>query len=282
MFDQEFFRAILLGVVQGITEFLPISSDGHLALMQFILDSCFGKLNGANVKGKELELTLILHVGTLLAIIVIYWNDLIRLFRQPRLCGLIVLATIPVGVVGLAFKKYFEEAFQSPLIAGVGLLVTAGVLLAGQRWERPRIHDVQDLTPLHAFWIGCCQALAPFPGVSRSGTTIAGGLICGLERVAAARFSFLMAVPAISAACLLEFKDIVQRGYMLNGMPAMVAGTITSAVVGYLALNWLLRIVTQRRLHWFAYYCIVVGTITVIVSIVPIHNAKPVAVEQSK
>jgi undecaprenyl-diphosphatase len=169
------------------------------------------------------------------------------------------------------------------------VLVTAGVLLAGQRWERPSISDVEKLTPLQAFWIGCCQALAPFPGVSRSGTTIAGGLICGLERIAAARFSFLMAVPAISAACLLEFKDIVERGYMLNGVPAMVAGAITSAVVGYLALTWLLKMVTQRRLHWFAYYCIVVGTITIVANVVlqkstvvPQNGAQPAGIEQSK
>lgn len=281
MFDQEFFRAILLGIVQGITEFLPISSDGHLALMQSILDTCFGKLTGADAEGKVLELILMLHVGTLLSIIVIYWNDLIRLVRQPRLCGLIILATIPVGLVGLIFKKYFEEAFDSPLVAGIGLLVTAAVLLAAQRLERPRIRDM-ELTPLQAWWIGCCQALAPFPGVSRSGMTIAGGLVVGMERAAAARFSFLIAIPAVGAACLLEFKDIAKRGYTLNGMPALLVGGITSAVVGYFALTWLLRMVTQRRLHWFAYYCIVVGVITIVVNVVPQKPVESTAIEQSK
>ncbi|MDB5337053.1 MAG: uppP, partial [Planctomycetaceae bacterium] len=159
MFDLETARAILLGVVQGITEFLPISSDGHLALMQSGLNQWFGTTGDGNT----LELVLALHVGTLVSIILVYWKDLIQLPRQPWLCGLLILATIPAGVVGLLLKETFEQTFNSPLMAGIGFLVTAGVLLAGQWSERPRIQE-QQLTLLQAFWIGCCQTLALLPG----------------------------------------------------------------------------------------------------------------------
>ena len=134
MFDLETCRAILLGVVQGITEFLPISSDGHLALMQASLNHWFGTQG----EGNTLELVLALHVGTLISIIAIFWKDLVRLPRQPWLCALLILATIPAGVVGLLFKETFEQTFNSPLMAGIGFLVTAAALLAGQRVEHPR------------------------------------------------------------------------------------------------------------------------------------------------
>lgn len=258
MFDLETCRAILLGIVQGITEFLPISSDGHLALVQSSLNRWFGTTGDGNT----LELILALHVGTLVSIVAIYWKELIRLPRQPWLCALLILATIPAGVVGLLLKKTFEEMFNSPLIAGFGFLVTAVVLLAGQWAEHPRINE-QQLTLWQALWIGCCQTLALFPGISRSGTTIAAGLSTGLERNASARFSFLMAVPVIGGATLLMVKDVIEQGHTSNGVGAMIAGAVTSAVVGYFALSWLLRMVTQRRLHWFAYYCLALGIVTI-------------------
>ncbi len=259
MFDIETGRAVVLGIVQGITEFLPISSDGHLALMQASLNSWFGTTGDGNT----LELVLALHVGTLVSIILVFWKDLKKLPSQPWLCGLLVLATIPAGLVGLLFKKTFEEAFNSPLIAGIGFLVTAAALLAGQWFERPRIQE-QQLSLLQAFWIGCCQSLALLPGVSRSGTTIAAGLSAGLERTASARFSFLMAVPVIGGATLLMVKDVVEQGHTSHSLSALIVGAITAGVVGYFSLNWLLKMVTQRRLHWFAYYCLALGIVTIV------------------
>jgi undecaprenyl-diphosphatase len=258
MFDLETARAILLGVVQGITEFLPISSDGHLALMQSGLNQWFGTTG----EGNTLELVLALHVGTLVSIILVYWKDLIQLPRQPWLCGLLILATIPAGLVGLLLKDTFEKAFNSPLIAGMGFLVTAAALFAGQWSERPRIRE-QDLSLWQALWIGCCQTLALLPGISRSGTTIAAGLSTGLERTASARFSFLMAVPVIGGATLLMVKDVIERGHSDHSLSALIAGAVTAGVVGYFALTWLLRMVTQRRLHWFAYYCLTLGILTI-------------------
>lgn len=275
MFDLETARAILLGVVQGITEFLPISSDGHLALMQSGLNHWFGTTGDGNT----LELVLALHVGTLVSIILVYWKDLIQLPRQPWLCGLIILATIPAGIVGLLLKDTFEQTFNSPLMAGLGFLVTAAALLAGQWCERPRIKE-GDLTLLQAFWIGCCQTLALLPGISRSGTTIAAGLSTGLERTSAARFSFLMAVPVIGGATLLMVKDVIKQGHTSHSLSALIIGAITAGVVGYFALNWLLRMVTQRRLHWFAFYCLALGLITIAWSSA-YPASTPVAVTQS-
>lgn len=258
MFDLETARAIVLGVVQGITEFLPISSDGHLALLQAGLNRWFGTTGDGNT----LELVLALHVGTLISIILVYWNDLKQLPRQPWLCGLLILATIPAGLVGLLLKETFEKSFNSPLIAGLGFLVTAGALLIGQWSERPRLRE-QDLSLWQALWIGCCQTLALLPGVSRSGTTIAAGLSTGLERTASARFSFLMAVPVIGGATLLMVKDVIEQGHTSHSLSALIAGAVTAGVVGYFALTWLLRMVTQRRLHWFAYYCLALGCLTI-------------------
>lgn len=281
MLDMETCRAIVLGVVQGITEFLPISSDGHLVLAETLLDRSFGVTGSEDTK-KNLELVLALHVGTLVSIIIIYWKDLIQLPRQPRLCGLIILATIPAGVVGLLLKDKIEETFNSPLTAGVGFLITAGALLIGQRAERMRAVRKEDLTPMQALFIGCCQTLALLPGVSRSGSTIAAGLSAGLERTAAARFSFLMAVPVIGGATLLMVKDMIKQGHASNGVTAMIVGAVTAAVVGYFALSWLLRMVTKGKLHWFAYYCIALGLITIGWSLAyPKAPTKPTASQQA-
>ncbi|MDB5389359.1 MAG: uppP [Planctomycetaceae bacterium] len=270
MIDVETGRAILLGVVQGITEFLPISSDGHLALMQLGLDRWFGKTGDGNT----LELVLALHVGTLISIIAVFWKDLVKLPRQPWLCGLLILATIPAGIVGLLLKDTFEQAFNSPFIAGLGFIVTAAALLAGQWFERPRIQE-QQLSMLQAFWIGCCQTFALLPGVSRSGTTIAAGLSTGLERSASARFSFLMAVPVIGGATLLMVKDVIKVGHTSHSLTALVVGATTAGLVGYFALSWLLRMVTQRRLHYFAYYCLVLGIATIVWSSACPANSTP-------
>lgn len=277
MFDVETGRAILLGVIQGITEFLPISSDGHLALMQMGLDRWLGKTGDGNT----LELVLALHVGTLISIIAVFWKDLVKLPRQPWLCGLLILATIPAGLVGLFLKDTFEQAFNSPLIAGLGFLVTAAALFAGQWYERPRIQE-QQLTMLQALWIGCCQTFALLPGVSRSGTTIAAGLSTGLERSASARFSFLMAVPVIGGATLLMVKDVIKAGHTSHSLSALVIGATTAGLVGYFALSWLLRMVTQRRLHYFAYYCLVLGLATIAWSTAYPANNTPAMTQAAK
>lgn len=268
---------ILLGVVQGITEFLPISSDGHLTLLQGMFRAAPGSEQPA---GAAMEMVLALHVGTLASIVAIYWNDLWALPRRPKLCAAIVLATIPVGLIGFCFKAAFEETFESPLIAGLGFLVTAAALWIGHYSTAGQAQQVSqgaadatsaNTTPpggtlvgwRQALWIGVCQVFALFPGISRSGTTIAAGLTSGLDRVSAARFSFLIAVPAILGATVLQAKDVWEQGGSTHPAAQLIVGAVTAGLVGYMALTWLIRLVSQRRLHWFAYYCTVLGVITI-------------------
>lgn len=257
----EYIEAIVLGIVQGIAEFLPISSSGHLVILQEPLSRWLG--TPADETG-NLQLYVALHFGTLLSILVVYRDDLKQLVRKPRLCIAIVLATIPVVIVGFGFKDALEEAFATPLLAGCMLLVTAFLLLLGQRMERGD-RSCDEISLLQAVAIGLFQAVAIVPGISRSGSTIAGGLVVGLRRDAAATFSFFIAIPAISGAVVLHLAEAVTKGeWGETSVSALLVGAGTSFVVGYFALRWLLRIVSQRRLHWFAYYCGLAAAATII------------------
>lgn len=254
---REYVHAIILGIVQGITEFLPISSDGHLVLAQSILN---GPDRADTVADFQTEVAL--HLGTLLAIIVVYRDDLWNLRKQPRTCLAIVIATIPAVIVGLLVKDWIQTQTQTPLWAGCGLLVTAAFLFAATYFER---HDGarDDVSLWTALLIGIFQATAILPGVSRSGTTISVGLMSGLRRETAATFSFLMAVPVIGGAIVLTAKDAIEAGTHVESYGPLSVGIVVSFVVGWLALKGLLRIVKQRKLHWFAWYCVVVGVIAI-------------------
>ena len=255
----EFWLAIVLGVVQGVAEFLPISSDGHLIIFKALLERLTGS---AGPELESLEMVVALHIGSLFTIAVVFWRELLGLLRQPRLCALIVLATIPVVVVGLCFKEQFELLFNRPIAAGCGLLVTAGFLLLGQKLESCR-DTLQTLKPYQALVVGLFQAVAPLPGVSRSGSTIAGGLLTGLTRDASAQFSFLIAVPAIGGATLLYVKEWIETGRSQYAPSSLVAGALVSFVVGLFALRWLIKVISRKRLHWFAFYCLAAGLATI-------------------
>lgn len=259
--DAELIKAIVLGIIQGITEFLPISSDGHLVIFHALLENWFGKPDSPGAS--PLHFDVVLHIGTLGSILVVYRRELFGLLSNLRLCLLILLATIPAGVIGLLLKDQVEQAFNSPLMAGYGLLVTAGMLLSGHVWGRER-KGLDLLTPRDAILIGFAQSLAIGPGISRSGSTIPVGLICGLRREAAATLSFLMAVPVIGGAALLVIKDILAGKGGTFRTDLLIAGTLTSFVVGVGALTLLLKVLARGKLHWFAYYCIVVGIGTII------------------
>lgn len=262
MIAEWFIDAILLGIVQGIAEFLPVSSSGHLVLVQYY----FGFSAGADEQSATgLQMNIALHLGTLGSILMVYWPDIWGLRRNWRLVFAIVLATIPVVIVGLGFKDALEVAFESPLVASCGLLVTAFLLVAGQRMEHEEL-QVENFPLVRAFTVGLFQALAIVPGISRSGSTIAGGLVVGLKRTEAARFSFLIAVPAIGGASILYLKDLVDKGVNQNmaALGSMFVGAATSFLVGWVSLRWLLRIVSHGRLHWFAAYCAVVGILSLI------------------
>jgi len=244
----------VLALIQGITEFLPVSSSGHLVLAQQWL--------GWDIDNVLLD--AVLHLGTAAAICVIYRKDIRTLVgdafskegarRKPSLkyIGLIVLAAIPAGLAGIIFKGFFEKMFLNARVAGALFFVTAAFLFVSGIRKKPPV----ALNPPKAFMIGLAQALAIMPGISRSGTTISTALLLGVGRKEAGRFSFLLGLPIIIGAALLELKDV--SGASISPMLLVVAFGL-SAAVGIIALKLLLRIIEQGRLHYFGYYLVVLG-----------------------
>ncbi|MEO2019142.1 MAG: undecaprenyl-diphosphate phosphatase [Fuerstiella sp.] len=257
--DSEVIRAVILGVVQGIAEFLPISSSGHLVIADKLIEETTGHGFGAG----GMALNVALHMGSLFSILLVFWRDILALRHQPRMCGLIVLASVPVAIVGITFEDAIASAFTEPLLPAFALFFTAALLLIGQRLESGT-QEVERMSCLKAWLIGLFQAVAIIPGVSRSGSTIAGGMLLGLDRTSAARFSFLLAIPPIAGAGLLKFVELRHNVEPTISFGAMLAGSFTSFIVGYFALNWLLKLISQRQLHRFAAYCIIVGIATII------------------
>jgi undecaprenyl-diphosphatase len=252
---------LLLAILQGVAEFLPISSSGHLVIGKALLESRWPEAAGA-AGGMQLEVAL--HVGTLGSIFVVYWKNLWNLRRDWALCLRIILASIPAGVAGILFKKELEPLFESPVVAGVGLLLTAALLRLGERRPEEKYTE-HDLPWRAALVIGCFQMIAIVPGISRSGSTIAGGLLMRMHRGSAATFSFLMAVVAIGGAALLELKDLIVDGEPLAySLGPLLLGVAVSFLVGILALRLLMLAVVRGRLRWFAYYCLVVGISTLV------------------
>lgn len=263
--------AMLLGIVQGLTEFLPISSSGHLVLAQHLL--------GVNPPGITLE--IFLHFGTLLAILLVFRTDIIQilkslvgLFRSAgspmkedpyiRLLGLLLLGTIPVAIVGIVFKARIESFFETPMLVA-GMLIITGIVLASTRKIRMGRRGIKRLNIKDGLGIGLAQAAALIPGISRSGLTIAAGLFRGLERSVAAKFSFLLAIPSILGATIVGLKDIPSLS--VGNTRALLVGTLTSFISGLIALKVLLAIVQRGRLRVFAYYCWALGVIVLVWSL---------------
>ncbi len=250
----DFVLIVVLGVIQGLTEFLPISSDGHLAIAEAIYEA----LSGKHVPN-ALGLNIVLHAGTLGAILVVYWRRLWRLLDQDRrVIGLLVVGTLPAVVVGLPLHRWGGSFLTDPLLTGFMLPLTGLLLLWGAR-HPPGELDYPEIGYRHAFLIGLFQAIAILPGISRSGSTISAALALGLRRDAAATFSFLLAVPAIGGACLLEAKDLLLASPGEVNYAPLLAGALVSFLVGLLALGWLLKWLQQGRLHLFAWWCIGLG-----------------------
>jgi undecaprenyl-diphosphatase len=240
-------EAVVLGLIQGLTEFLPVSSSGHLVMAQAFL--------GVPQPGVFLE--VVLHVATMLSVAVVYRQRLLALVvggvrREPealRYIGLLILATIPVAVVGLFFRRPIEAAFDAPVITGVMLLVT-GVILFSTLWTRgERPHD--QPTVRHALAMGFIQILALLPGISRSGSTIAAGLWTGLRGERAAEFSFLMSLIAIGGAAVLQLGDI-ERVTAIDG--PLMAGFIVALLAGIAAIKSLVWLIRHQHFHYFAWY----------------------------
>ena len=249
-------QGILLGLVQGLTEFLPVSSDGHLAVI--------GHVAGVHTPGVFVEVAL--HVATLGSILVVYggkfWRLAAGVLRGERdaltYAGLLLIGMIPAGIVGLLLEDLIARAFDSLIAAGVGFLVTAAALLS-TRNRTPQ--GVQRPTAGGALVIGLAQALAPLPGISRSGMTIASGLWIGLDAVAAADFSFLMAIPLIAGAGLLEARH-ASADLALIGVVPLIIGAIVAFLSGVFAIRFLVAMLRRGRFYAFAPYCIAIGLFT--------------------
>jgi undecaprenyl-diphosphatase len=252
---------IFLGIVQGLTEFLPVSSSGHLALFEQIL----------KIPKTGVVFDMILHLGTLLAVFYLFWGRLwsllLSLFRRDenlRLVGLLVVASVPTALIGFVVRKWAEDAFQSSLAVGLGLLFTGTLLFAVERRRRPdREKAMSQLGWLDAIWVGILQGVAVFPGVSRSGSTISAGLFRGMKRDAAAEFSFILGIPAIIGAAAFEVKDALQESAN-HSWGLYGAGAIAAFVFGVLSIKWLLQILRTRTMNPFAYYCWALGLLAII------------------
>lgn len=265
----EWFEALILGLVQGLTEYLPISSSGHLA----IGSALFG------IGGEEnLAFTVAVHVATVLSTIVILWKEVVWIFRDlfkwkwnegTRYVVNILISMIPVAIVGFFFKDKVEAVFGSGLtVVGCCLLVTA-LLLAFSYFAKPRQRET--ISPLHAFVIGIAQALAVLPGLSRSGSTIATGLLLGNKKERLAQFSFLMVIPPILGEALLDVKDIAVNGAEAAlgdnlSLGVLAVGFVAAFLAGCAACKWMINIVRRGKLIWFAVYCAVVGLLTLLLS----------------
>jgi undecaprenyl-diphosphatase len=245
-------EVLLLAVIQGVAEFLPISSSGHLVVVSQFLG------NGEADAG----LNVLLHAGTLGSILVHYRRDLLELLgRQRRLVPLLALGTVPAVVAGLLAKTYAEPVLESPRVAGWMLLVTALLLLVSRRFTA-QTADLGQMTAGKSLLIGLAQAVALLPGISRSGSTIVAGLGLGLERRAAATWAFLLAVPAIAGAALLEGIGWWRGGAVGSlSWQTAVLGLLVSFGVGLLALKVVIRVVETGHLHWFALWCGIVGVL---------------------
>jgi undecaprenyl-diphosphatase len=263
----EWWQIFVLAVVQGITEFLPISSDGHLAIVAPLL------LGGSD-RHIHLDLTITLHMGTLGSILVYYHRRIARLFGEDRrVIPLLVIGTLPAVVVVLASKvlfddEAFERALASPLFAGL-MLPVSGIILLWSLSLRAGEREYRDLTWGESLFIGACQVTAILPGLSRSGTTIASGLSRGLARPAAAGYSFLLAIPALTGAGCYEALKLLTTGSQLSTPPSQLAfGAGVAFVVGLAAVALLERLLIRGQLKWFGWYCIVLGIVVVVWQVV--------------
>ena len=274
------FESIILGLVQGLAEFLPISSSGHLAALQYI----FG-IDGSNV----LTFTVMLHFGTLVAIFVVYWKDIVDLVKElfatikdvctgqgmqvnkndtRKLGFMIITASVPTAIIGLLLNDFFESLYAKMTVIGVCLIITGCGLFFAERYGGGK-RTIKDMNFRNAFFIGLCQSVAIMPGISRSGATMIGGLACKFDRAFAVRYAFLISIPSVLGAFLLEVPEAVRSVSDGTGMSlgVMLAGIAVAAVSGYAAIKVMIKAVTNKKLMYFSVYTWIAGAALIIYSI---------------
>lgn len=283
----EFFKAIFLGFLQGVAEFLPISSSGHLAIFKYVLK--FETDTG-------LLFDVLLHLGTLAAVFVAFWKDIWQLIKEGcaiiaqffkslfgRLFGkkawqpvittpyrrfvmMVIISTIPTGIMGILFSDWIDAASATLIVPGILLLVNSIQLLISDRLPDGTLTEA-DASFGKAAMVGIAQGVATFPGISRSGTTITASVACGFSREFAVRYSFIMSIPAILGALVLELLDFSPESLTSSDWVNYLSGTLVSAVVGYVCIKTMLVVVRGKKFKYFAYYCMAMGAFAVLFSI---------------
>ncbi|HOW59851.1 MAG TPA: undecaprenyl-diphosphatase UppP [Candidatus Omnitrophota bacterium] len=267
-------QATVLGFVQGVTEFLPVSSSGHLVLFQTLF----------KMKEPMIAFDVALHAATLLVVVVYFWKDVAEVVSDfwNSMTGLIsrksvetsgiqaphkglwiciLITMIPTGIMAVLFKDFFEKAFSNLFFVVCAWLVMGILLILSRRFQKGQ----KDLSVIHygdAFWIGLVQGVALMPGISRSGSTILVGLLLGLRKETAAKFSFLMSIPAVLAACVLELRH--GAGFFLEYPAASFAGFAAAVISGYFVIRWLMSLIQKGRFYLFGFYCIAVGLFSLV------------------
>lgn len=284
-------KAIFLGFIQGVAEFLPVSSSGHLAI--------FKKLFGTEEAGISFD--VFLHIGTLLAVLLVFWRDIIRLFvegigivtdfcaniyafikakrtkEEPvykkiiknvyrKFAMLVIVSTIPTGIIGILCIELVDKSSDTLIVPGICLIITAVLLFMSDQIP-DGTKTSKKTTYTNAVFMGVCQGIATLPGLSRSGTTITSGLLCGLRRDFAVKYSFIMSIPAIIGAALVEVPNM-HRDIAAASAVYYIVGIVVSAVVGFVCIKTMLVVVRNKKFKYFAYYCAAVGFIAVIASFI--------------
>ena len=263
-----FLHAILLGIIQGLTEFIPVSSTAHLLIGQQLL--------GIPVDDAMFSFLVIVQLGTIVSLLAFYWKDLLSIARavisdfpglrdfgslkpEAKLGWYIIIATIPALLAGYLLKDAVEALFKRPILQASIRLFSAAILLTLAELLTRKNRSLSSMTWLDSLIVGLFQIIAVFPGASRSGATISGGMFRGFDRPSAARFAFLMSVPVMLAAGSYEMLDVLKMPNLSEFLPLLALGFVTAAVVGWFAIKWLIDYLSRRSLYVFAIYCAVVG-----------------------
>ena len=272
-----YFEATILGLVQGLAEFLPISSSGHLALLQswFKID-----------ESKVLLFTVLLHVGTLISVFIVYWKDIwelivelvltirdlctgkgLRMEERPvrKLGVMIIVETIPTAIIGFEFGDFFDSLYTSVLPIGIGLIITGFLLVFAEKINTGN-RGIKQMNCRNAIFIGVVQGIAICPGISRSGSTLFGSLVCNLDRKFAVKFVFLISIPSILGSAILETPAAIEAGVTASQLGPVIWGMAVAAISGLVAIKGMIKIVSDKKLSWFSYYVWALGLAVVIYS----------------
>ena len=251
-----YWQAIILGVIQGLTEFLPVSSSGHLTIFQNLL----------SMSGDMISFDVFVHLGTLIAVFVAFWSDISALLRRPfcKFTALIIIGTIPAALMGVFLDDIFTLMFSSLVAVSCALIITGILLWVSDRFSGTK--SINDMTVKDALIIGIFQGCAITPGLSRSGSTIFGALLCGLKRSEAAKFSFILSIPVILGAGVKEMLDMAQESVIIF-QPSYILGAAVAAICGYLAIRIFLHLLAKKSLRVFSYYCWALAIIVLILQL---------------